>query len=233
LNNKSSRRSYSTGPESETAGEDGKAKGVGNKLKDLMKKYGRHALGVYLFLSAIDFGIAFLGVHLVGAERLEAVKDMVMEQWRKFRPALETDNELIDSTADKAGEVAVDVMERAQEGKEASESGAPAQKKRSRTAMLWAEAALAYTIHKTLFLPVRVGLTAAWTPKLVKWLTLRGWIGKVSLSSGVILNPKPLLMLYLTFQGGMGRAAARAQEKVKDAQAKVKEARTRLSNKND
>jgi hypothetical protein len=92
---------------------------------------------------------------------------------------------------------------------------------------------LAYTIHKTLFLPVRVGLTAAWTPKLVKWLTLRGWIGKVSLSSAVISPPKPLLILRLTFQGGMGRAAARAQEKVKDAQAKVKEARTRLSNKND
>jgi hypothetical protein len=168
-----------------------------------MKKYGRHALGVYLFLSAIDFGIAFLGVHLVGAERLEAVKDMVMEQWRKFRPALETDNELIDSATDKAGEVAVDVMERAQEGKEASESGAPAQKKRSRTAMLWAEAALAYTIHKTLFLPVRVGLTAAWTPKLVKWLTLRGWIGKVSLSRRH-LAPEALADAALDLSGRHG-----------------------------
>ena len=144
-----------------------------------MKKYGRHALGVYLFLSAIDFGVAFLGVHLVGAERLEAVKDMAMEQWRKYRPGLETDNELIDDATDKAGRAAMEVLEKAQEGKEASEAGASTQRKRSRTAMLWAEAALAYTIHKTLFLPVRVGLTAAWTPKLVKWLTLRGWIGKV------------------------------------------------------
>jgi len=36
---------------------------------------------------------------------------------------------------------------------------------------------LAWTIHKTLFLPVRVGLTAALTPKLVGWLSRRGWVG--------------------------------------------------------
>ena len=42
-----------------------------------------------------------------------------------------------------------------------------------------------------------------------------------------------LLTLSLVLQGGMGRAAAHAQDKVKDAQAKVKEARTRLSNKAD
>jgi hypothetical protein len=143
-----------------------------------MQKYGRHALGVYLFLSAIDFGIAFLGVHLVGAERLEHVKDWIIDKWKEFRPALETDNELIDSAREKAETVASEILEQAQTGKEASE--ATPTRKRSGTTLLWAEAALAYTIHKTLFLPVRVGLTAAWTPKLVKWLTLRGWIGKVS-----------------------------------------------------
>jgi hypothetical protein len=36
---------------------------------------------------------------------------------------------------------------------------------------------LAYTIHKTLFFPVRVGLTAGLTPKLVGWLSRRGWAG--------------------------------------------------------
>jgi hypothetical protein len=179
---KQSRRSYSTGPETETT-EDGKAKGVGNKLKDLMKKYGRHALGVYLFLSAIDFGIAFLGVHLVGAERLEKVKDIIMDKWREYRPALETDNELIDDATDKAEKVAREILETAQSGKEANE--APPPRKRNGSTLLWAEAALAYTIHKTLFLPVRVGLTAAWTPKLVKWLTMRGWIGKVSRISSI------------------------------------------------
>ena len=42
---------------------------------------------------------------------------------------------------------------------------------------LYAMIVLAYTIHKTLFLPVRVGLTAGLTPKLVNWLRARGWAG--------------------------------------------------------
>lgn len=46
----------------------------------------------------------------------------------------------------------------------------------------WAEVALAYAIHKTALLPVRAGLTVAWTPKVVEWLAARGWVGKVSLN---------------------------------------------------
>lgn len=40
---------------------------------------------------------------------------------------------------------------------------------------IWTEAVLAYTIHKTLLLPVRVAFTAAVTPSLVKWLVKIGW----------------------------------------------------------
>jgi hypothetical protein len=163
-------RTYSTGPGDQTT-ESPKSQGVGGKLKELMKKYGRHALAVYLALSAVDFGIAFLGVHLIGAERLNVVKDMIMEQWHKIRPVPENDETVIE----KVDEAADKMLENAQP------------KKRSSSAMIWAEAALAYTIHKTLFLPVRVGLTAAWTPKLVKWLTARGWIGKVSYSQRSLL----------------------------------------------
>ena len=42
---------------------------------------------------------------------------------------------------------------------------------------LWAMIVLAYTIHKTLLLPFRVGVTAAFTPKFVGWLAKRGWAG--------------------------------------------------------
>jgi N-terminal acetyltransferase 2 len=42
---------------------------------------------------------------------------------------------------------------------------------------LFAMIVLAWTIHKTIFLPVRVGLTAAFTPRLVNWLRARGWVG--------------------------------------------------------
>ncbi|PWN36778.1 uncharacterized protein FA14DRAFT_118180 [Meira miltonrushii] len=40
---------------------------------------------------------------------------------------------------------------------------------------LWTEAVLAYTIHKTLLLPFRVGITAAVTPTFVKYMVRLGW----------------------------------------------------------
>ncbi|EJD52849.1 hypothetical protein AURDEDRAFT_111379 [Auricularia subglabra TFB-10046 SS5] len=42
---------------------------------------------------------------------------------------------------------------------------------------LWAMLGLAYLLHKTVFLPFRVGLTAAATPPIVHWLRARGWAG--------------------------------------------------------
>jgi len=42
---------------------------------------------------------------------------------------------------------------------------------------LWAMIVLAYSVHKTLFLPLRAGLTLTITPRLVKWLNSRGWGG--------------------------------------------------------
>ncbi|PWN88684.1 hypothetical protein FA10DRAFT_223224, partial [Acaromyces ingoldii] len=40
---------------------------------------------------------------------------------------------------------------------------------------LWTEAVLAYTIHKTLLMPLRLGITAAFTPRFVKWMVKMGW----------------------------------------------------------
>jgi len=42
---------------------------------------------------------------------------------------------------------------------------------------LYAMLLLAFTVHKTLFLPVRIGVTAAFTPRFVKWLRAKGWAG--------------------------------------------------------
>lgn len=42
---------------------------------------------------------------------------------------------------------------------------------------LYAMVVLAYTVHKTLFLPFRAGLTIALTPRLVRWLHTKGWAG--------------------------------------------------------
>lgn len=160
------RRHYSHQSSNENEKSDEKPKSVGNKLKELIQKYGRHALGVYLALSFIDFSVAFVGVHLIGADKLEAVKDWAMEKWYDLRGIEHTDNANESTSTSSQGSE--------QKSEESSKSGGWG------SPMLWAEVAVAYTIHKTAFLPIRVGLTAAWTPKIVKWLTVRGWIGKVS-----------------------------------------------------
>ncbi|KAJ2913237.1 hypothetical protein MD484_g7163, partial [Candolleomyces efflorescens] len=125
---------------------------LSQKLKHLIKSYGWYALGVYIVLSTLDFGVAFVGVNLLGAEYVShavaTVKATVMDA--------------LHSTPAEPG---LDEMEPARAVGQAGQEG------------LYAMLVLAYGIHKTLFLPVRVGLTAAFTPKLVQWLTRRGWVG--------------------------------------------------------
>jgi N-terminal acetyltransferase 2 len=120
------------------------------RLKYLMKKYGWYTLGVYFLLSVADFAVAFAGINLLGAEHVSRVAASVKQ----------TVAGLIHSRPPDPGrqEVENSVAHGGQEG-------------------LYAMIVLAYTIHKTLFLPVRVGLTAALTPKMVGWLGKRGWAG--------------------------------------------------------
>ena len=126
---------------------------LSQRLKQLIKSYGWYALGVYLLLSALDFGVAFVGINLLGAEyvsRLAAsAKSMVTSLISKpTEPGLDE----VESTKN---------LQSTAEGHEG----------------LYAMLVLAYTVHKTLFLPVRIGLTAAFTPRLVAWLSRKGWAG--------------------------------------------------------
>lgn len=124
---------------------------LSQRLKHLIKSYGWYALGVYTILSVVDFGVAFAGVNLLGAEQVSRITTSIREYVTGLvytRPA-EPGKEEVETTSGRGG---------SQEG-------------------LYAMIVLAYTIHKTLFVPVRVGLTAALTPKLVGWLGRRGWAG--------------------------------------------------------
>ncbi|KAI0087937.1 hypothetical protein BDY19DRAFT_951113 [Irpex rosettiformis] len=123
------------------------------KLKYLITSYGWYALGVYLIVGVVDFGVAFAGINVLGADyvgQVAAAAKQYVVSWLPSRP-LEPGRENMDSAAQV-------VHEAGSEG-------------------LWAMVALAYTVHKTLFLPVRVGVTAAITPRLVGWLRARGWAG--------------------------------------------------------
>lgn len=139
------------------------------RFKVLAKKYGWYAFGMYWILSTVDFTLSYAVVHGVGAERIEPLLASSLRQFRLWRHGEEETKQL----------EAEDVKRRAEVKKESQGKGG----KYWGSRMMWAEIAIAYTIHKTLLLPFRAGLTAAWTPKVVKWLRARGWAGKVCLPS--------------------------------------------------
>lgn len=126
---------------------------LSQRLKHLIKSYGWYALGVYLVLSALDFGVAFVGVNLLGAEYVSHAVTSIKSFIFDFLPTRPPEPGL-----DEIDNIHPPQAQSGQEG-------------------FYAILVLAYTIHKTLFLPVRVGLTAAFTPRLVGWLGRRGWVG--------------------------------------------------------
>lgn len=126
---------------------------LSQRLKHLIKSYGWYALGVYIIIGVLDFGIAFAAINLIGAQQVShftnSVKEIVLN--------------MIHSRPSEPGR---EDMHPTSSGYENGDSGG-----------LYAMLVLAYTVHKTLFVPVRVGLTAWLTPRLVGWLRQRGWAG--------------------------------------------------------
>lgn len=123
------------------------------RLKHLIKAYGWYALGMYFLIGAIDFGVAFAAVNLIGAEHVS----------RAAASAKESVYAIFNSRPPEPG--------REQMDKAVAQSQAGAQEG------LYAMIVLAWAIHKTLFMPLRVGLTAVLTPRMVNWLRVRGWTG--------------------------------------------------------
>lgn len=126
---------------------------LSQRLKELVKAYGWYAVGVYAAVSAADFAVAFVGVNLLGADYVASVAASA-KTWLYdlvySRPP--------EPGRDEIEEVSKIVVTGGQES-------------------LYAILLLAFTVHKTLFLPVRIGVTAAFTPRLVKWLRTKGWAG--------------------------------------------------------
>lgn len=153
--------------------------GLSARLKKLSREYGWAAVGVYLGLSVLDFPFCFLLVRIVGTDKIGELEHWVVshaqklipagvqEWWHNYRNALkqaEREN-LNDNEISEHVEMAGWGVEEASARHKAEAS-------------LGTQLALAYAIHKT-FIFVRVPLTAAITPKVVKKLRSWGWdIGK-------------------------------------------------------
>lgn len=172
------RRAYSTSPSPPPSptGDSAAPTTLSGRLKHLIKTHGWYALGVYIGIGLVDFSLSFVAIYLLGADQVGAVTDKLKDQMTQTIgwPAPS-------SSSHDIGEGTVAVP--------------------NHSNSLYAIAILAYGIHKTLFLPVRVGLTAGFTPKFVAFLTRRGWVGK----------------------GGLRRAGAHMREKV---QSEASRART-------
>lgn len=144
---------------------------LSQRLKKLSREYGWSALGVYLLLSALDFPFCFLAVRTLGTERIAHWEHVVVEGfWSLVH--------LVMPDAGKQSKAAAEAV--AEEGtatwtQEVDEADA---RNKGEGASIWTQLALAYAIHKS-FIFIRVPLTAAVTPKVVKVLRSWGWdIGK-------------------------------------------------------
>jgi len=144
---------------------------LSGRLKKLSREYGWSALGIYLALSALDFPFCYLLVRYLGADRIGAWEHIAVTHIKAVIPesVKEFWQELCTSYWPAKEEPA---LEGAGWGVEEAEQD------NKTNASLATQLALAYAIHKS-FIFIRVPLTAAVTPKVVKILRGWGWdIGK-------------------------------------------------------
>ena len=137
--------SLNKGPSPSISAEEDVKLPITQRLKILFKKYRWSALTIYVGLSVADFGIAFLAVRAFGTENIGRYEKIILKK-------------VEDTTGWKTKGTPPQHM---QDGKA--------------TASIWTEIALAYTIHKTLFALIRIPVTVAITPPLVKWYTRKGY----------------------------------------------------------
>lgn len=136
-------------------------------------------MGVYLGLTVLDFPFCFLLVRSVGTDRIGEIEHFVVSNiskvipqsardwWHEYRGALKT--------AEKENIGNDEISEHVEMAGWGVEE---AERRHKAEASLGTQLALAYAIHKS-FIFLRVPLTAAITPKIVKTLRSWGWnIGK-------------------------------------------------------
>ncbi|CAO3587626.1 unnamed protein product [Absidia cylindrospora] len=129
-------------------------KAPNGKLKKFMKAYGYVGVGVYVGFSIVDLGLTMGLIHVKGADKVEQLEHWVVS---KVKTSLGMPVSL-----------------------PASPQKVDQQHQPSWTSIF----VLAYGIHKTLLLPIRLSLTAAVTPVVARKLTRLGWIKQQSLPKG-------------------------------------------------
>ena len=146
---------------------------LSGRIKHLSQEYGRAAIVVYLGISLIDYAVALGLVHQLGAKRIRTAEKACLDAiehytgWHRH-----SDNH------DGVG------------GEGSGNATAAAAGEKDEEVSIWTEAAIAYGIHKALFIFIRVPITAAITPPLVKALQRRGYkVGKSARDAAAVGKP--------------------------------------------
>jgi hypothetical protein len=142
-------------------------------LRTLFRTHGWTALTIYLFLSLADFSLTFLLIYLLGAEKVREAEDWVLDAlgWRrKSDGSAGRMRQVVEGWKDRRSHVEHGLIK---EHKELEEKGTKGEKEKEKGVGWATTAVLAYAIHKTALLPVRVGITIGITPRIVR--TLRAW----------------------------------------------------------
>ncbi|CEP19345.1 hypothetical protein [Parasitella parasitica] len=133
-----------------------KAEPKASKLKELTKKYGAVGIIVYLGVGCVDLGITLGTIQLVGLDKVKALEkgvlDVVYNTGEKF--GIKRKEKVLVASEENEVKVDADIND---------------------TPSFASVLILAYGIHKTLLLPVRIGITAAITPAIVRKLHQMGW----------------------------------------------------------
>ncbi|KAL8280750.1 hypothetical protein RQP46_006754 [Phenoliferia psychrophenolica] len=144
-----------------------------------MKALGAPALVIYLAIGVVDLTLSFLLVSAVGADRVREAEDWVLDklEWRRKDGEPGKIKKAVTDWKDNHGggghKEVKEVVHREEKGPRPEPTGYSA---------IATTAVLAYAIHKTVLLPMRLGLTVAVTPKVVRVLQSWGW--KVGLGAG-------------------------------------------------
>lgn len=150
---------------------------MAQKLRGLFRTHGWSALVVYLFLSALDFGLTFAVIYVVGADRVREAEDYVLDalEWRRKDGEPGRVKRAVTEWTDKRKspeKLAKDEEKREQKrlDDERRKAEQVDEEGKGGYGAIASTAVLAYVIHKTALLPVRVGVTVAITPRVVRQL---------------------------------------------------------------
>jgi hypothetical protein len=127
-----------------------------SKLKEITKTYGAVGIFVYIGVGCLDLAATLGLIQLAGLEKVKAVEQSVLGVVQQMGVRFG----LKEQTAILPPDEELNIKDLV------TENGKPS---------FVSVFVLAYTIHKTVMLPVRIGITAAITPAIVARLHRMGW----------------------------------------------------------